>query len=58
MEWPSFGSGAGGGWHGWKDSAQEAFSLQGGLRTVEGVETGSWTADIQNSFSREAEIIV
>lgn len=42
LKWPSFSSGAGGGWHRWKDSAQEAFSLQGELRTVEGVETGSW----------------
>lgn len=29
LKWPSFSSGAGGGWHGWKDRAQEAFSLQG-----------------------------
>lgn len=41
LKWPSFSSGAGGGWHRWKDSAQEAFSLQGELRRVEGVETGS-----------------
>lgn len=39
LKWTSFSSGAGGGWHRWKDSAQEAFSLQGGLRMVEGVET-------------------
>lgn len=34
LKWPSFSSGAGGSWHRWKDSAQEAFSLQ------EGVENG------------------
>lgn len=41
LEWPSFSSGAGGSWYRWKNSAQEAFSLQGELRTVEGVETSS-----------------
>lgn len=57
LKWPSFSSGTGGSWHRWKGSAQEAFSLQGELRTVEGVETSSLQQAHQNSFSRESETI-
>jgi len=56
LKWPSFSSGAGGGWHRWKDSAQEAFSRREASIVIEPLGPVGLVVDVVCHFLEVLEV--